>query len=56
MMTELEDMCKQLHITGVYQSIQEQCGSDLEIISVLMKACQFELNIRMMNKQIRTLK
>jgi DNA replication protein DnaC len=56
MMTELEDMCKKLHITGVYQSIQEQCGSDPEIISVLMKACQFELNIRMMNKQIRALK
>jgi len=56
MMNELEDMCKQLHITGVYQSVQEQCGSDPEIISVLVKACQFELNIRMTNRQIRTLK
>lgn len=56
MMNELEDMCKQLHIAGVYQSVQEQCGSDPEIISVFMKACQFELNIRMTNRQIRTLK
>ena len=56
MMNEFEDMCKQLHITGVYQSIQEQCGSDPHTISVLMNACQFELDIRMTNKQIRTLK
>nr|WP_319540006.1 ATP-binding protein [uncultured Methanospirillum sp.] len=56
MMTELEEMCKQLHIAGVYQSIQEQCGSDPDIISVLMMACQFELNIRMTNRQIRTIK
>jgi DNA replication protein DnaC len=56
MINELENMCKQLHIAGVYQSIQEQCGSDPKTISVLMKACQSELNIRMMNKQIRTLK
>jgi len=55
-MNELEDVCKQLHIAGVYQSIQEQCGSDSEIVSVLIKACQFELNIRMTNRQIRTLK
>lgn len=56
MMNEFEDMCKQLHITGVYKSIQEQCGSDPHIISVLMNACQFELNIRITNKQIRALK
>ncbi|PWR73109.1 IS21-like element helper ATPase IstB [Methanospirillum stamsii] len=56
MIHELEEMCKQLHIAGVYQSVQEQCGSDPEIISVLMKACQFELNIRMTNRHIRTIK
>ena len=56
MINEFEDLCKQLHITGVFQSVQEQCGSDPEIISVLMKAFQFELNIRMRNRQIRILK
>ena len=55
-MTELEEMCKQLHIAGVYQSILEQNLTDPDIISVFMKACQFELNIRMTNRQIRTLK
>jgi DNA replication protein DnaC len=56
MTSELEEICKQLHIAGVYQFIQEQYGSDPDTISVLTKACQFELKIRMMNRQIRTLK
>lgn len=56
MTTELEDLCKQLHITGVYQYVQEELDSDSDLIAVLTKACQFELNIRMMNRQIRTIK
>jgi DNA replication protein DnaC len=56
MTSELEEICKQLHIAGVYQFVQEQYGSDPDIISVLTEACQFELKIRMMNRQIRTLK
>nr|WP_319539857.1 IS21-like element helper ATPase IstB [uncultured Methanospirillum sp.] len=56
MTPELEDLCKQLHIAGVYQFIQEQCGSDPDTISILTNACQFELKIRMTNRQIRTLK
>jgi hypothetical protein len=51
MMNELEDMCKQLHIASVYQSILEQCGSDQDVISVFMQAWQSELNIRMTNRQ-----
>jgi DNA replication protein DnaC len=56
MKLELEDLCKQLHITGIYQYINEQCDSDPDLITALTKACQFELNIRMMNRQIRTIK
>jgi hypothetical protein len=56
MISELEESCKQLHIAEVYQFIQEHCGSDPNAISILTKACQFELKIRMMNRQIRTLK
>jgi DNA replication protein DnaC len=56
MTSKLEEMCKQLHIAGVYQFIQGQCGSDPDTISILTKACEFELNVRMVNRQFRTLK
>ena len=56
MTPELEDLCKQLHIAGIFQWIQEQGELNPDIISVLTKSCQFELNIRMMNRQLRTIK
>ena len=56
MTPQFEDLCKKLHIAGVFQYIPGQDGLNPEIISVLINSCQFELNIRMMNRPLRTIK
>jgi len=56
MTQQLMELCKQLHIAGVYQYIldNDEIGSDT--VLALTKACEFELQIRAINRQVRTLK
>lgn len=56
MTNELIDLCKQLHVPGVSQFIQENSETTPEISHFLVQAFQFELNNRMINRQMRALK
>jgi DNA replication protein DnaC len=56
MTDNLQMLCKQLHISGVYQYFQESENLDPEICSFLESACQCELDIRMHNRRMKTLK
>lgn len=56
MTVDLESLCKQLHISGVYQYTQEHLNENPGIEEFLIAACQAELDVRMMSRQIRALK
>jgi DNA replication protein DnaC len=56
MTQKLMELCKQLHIAGVYQYIQDNEEIGRDTILDLTKACEFELQIRAINRQVRTLK
>lgn len=56
MTQQLMDLCKQLHIAGVYQYIQDNDEIGQDTVLNLTKACEFEMQIRAVNRQVRTLK
>jgi len=56
MTQQLMDLCKQLHIAGVYLYIQENDEIGPDTVLNLTKACEFELQIRAVNRQVRSLK
>ena len=56
MIQDLQTICKQLHISGVYQYFTESGPHDLGLSSFLQAACQCEVDIRMMNRRMKTLK
>ncbi len=56
MTEDLESLCKQLHISGVYQFTQEHLNENPGVEEFLIAACRAELNVRMMSRQIRALK
>lgn len=56
-MTEvLQSLCKQLHVSGFYSYAVEHMSECPGIQDFLIGACQFELDTRTMNRQIRALK
>ena len=56
MTQDLQILCKQLHISGVYQYFTESGSHDPALSSFLQAACQCEVDIRMMNRRMKTLK
>lgn len=56
MTQHLMDLCKQLHIAGVSQYIQDNDEIGCDVVLALTNACEFELEIRALNRQVRTLK
>lgn len=56
MTSSLQDICKQLHISGVYQYFTECRYQDPSLISFLEAACQCELEIRSQNRRMKALK
>jgi len=56
MTQDLQMLCKQLHISGVYQYFTESGPHDPGLSSFLEAACQCEMDIRMMNRRVKTLK
>lgn len=56
MTQDLQMLCKQLHISGVFQYFQESGPFDPEMCIFLKSACQCELDIRMTNRRLKTLK
>jgi DNA replication protein DnaC len=56
MTDNLQIICKQLHISGVYQYLKETDPHDPGIYSFLESACQCELDTRMQNRRMKTLK
>jgi len=56
MTEDLESLCKQLHISGVYQFTQEHLNENPGVEEFLIAACRAELDVRMMSRQIRALK
>lgn len=56
MTQHLMDLCKQLHIAGVSQYIQDNDEIGCDVVLALTNACEFELEIRAVNRQVRTLK
>lgn len=56
MTQDLQLLCKQLHISGVYQYFLDSGPYDPQLCSFLELACQCEIDIRMINRRMRTLK
>ncbi len=56
MTEELESLCKQLHISGMYQYILDHQTENNGIEEFLVAACQSELNARLISRQIRALR
>lgn len=56
MTQQLMELCKQLHIAGVYQYLLDNGEIGSDTVLALTKACEFELQIRKINRQVRTLK
>ena len=56
MTLSLADICKQLHVTGVYAYFEEYFAGDAELESFLISALQAELDIRLLNRQMRALR
>lgn len=56
MTQDLQTLCKQLHISGVYQYFTESGPHDPGLSSFMESACQCEMDIRMMNRRVKTLK
>lgn len=56
MTQDLQMLCKELHISGVYQYFIDSGPHDPAISTFLEAACQCEIDIRMMNRRLKTLK
>lgn len=56
MSNDLEALCKQLHISGMYQYAIDHLTENPGIEEFLVDACRAELDIRMTSRQIRALK
>lgn len=56
MQTTLADICKELHVTGVYTYFTEYYQDNHELEGVMVSALQAELDIRFLNRQMRALK
>lgn len=54
----LEDLCRQLRLSGVYSYVQEYLpdNDDHDLQEFLMSALQAELDKRLMNRQMRSLR
>ena len=52
----LEDLCKQLRLSGVYNYVQEYSPNDDDLQEFLISALQAELDKRRMNRQMRSLR
>ena len=49
-------LCKELHISGVYQYFIDSGPHEPKVSTFLEAACQCEIDIRMMNRRLKTLK
>jgi DNA replication protein DnaC len=56
MPASVEDLCKQLHISGVHTYFLESGPHQEEMESFLISALQAELDIRLLNRQMRALR
>ena len=56
MSSSLEDLCKQLHISGVHTYFLESGPHQEEMESFLISSLQAELDIRLLNRQMRALR
>lgn len=56
MASPLADLCKQLHISGVYAYYCESAAANDELESFLAAALQAELDARMLNRQMKILR
>lgn len=54
--TPLADLCKQLHISGAYAYYCECAAANDELESFLISALQAELDVRMLNRQMKILR
>jgi len=52
----LEDLCKQLKLSGVYNYVQEYSPDNDHLQDFLISALQAELDKRRMNRQMRSLR
>jgi DNA replication protein DnaC len=52
----LEDLCKQLRLSGVYNYVQECSSDNDDLQEFLISALQAELDKRRMNRQMRSLR
>lgn len=52
----LEDLCKQLRLSGVYNYVQEYSSDNDDLQEFLISALQAELDKRRMNRQMRSLR
>jgi DNA replication protein DnaC len=53
---QLAELCKQLHISGVYTYICESAAANDEMESFMRAALQAELDVRMLNRQMKILR
>ena len=56
MPSQLADLCKQLHISGVYTYYCESTPHNDELESMLVALLQAELDVRMLNRQMKALR
>jgi len=56
MTEDLESLCKQLHISGMFQFISDHLNENPGFEEFLISACKAELDVRLMSRQIRALK
>jgi len=56
MASQLADLCKQLHISGVYTYYCESTPHNDELESMLVALLQAELDVRMLNRQMKALR
>ena len=56
MPSQLADLCKQLHISGVYTYYCESAPHNDELESMLVAALRAELDVRMLNRQMKALR
>jgi len=56
MPSQLADLCKQLHISGVYTYYCESAPHNDELESMLIAALRAELDVRMLNRQMKALR
>jgi DNA replication protein DnaC len=56
MTSQLAELCKQLHISGVHSYFCESGSQNDELESFLIAALQSELDVRMLNRQMKALR